>query len=288
MTRVVWRIRHTPKVSHNAIVAPDTGCTGGTHATDGPTGNQRLFGGWPVVVFLTGCTSPARVRAERLQGGAQLPAAGGRRPPQHWIDANDVRIRANPEMQCHWWTDFNDPTLTRLVQCAYQQNLTLREAAFRVMEARRSWPSPAAASSRRRRTPWAVTGVSGGGGPRIGGGTVPPTFLDQWNYGFNLTWELDFWGRLRRAITAADANLDASVYAYDDALVTLIGDMANHYMQVRTLQEQIRRCKRTCRCRAGCWISSPGDWRPVSGKVPWTWIRPRPPWPRRRPRCRRC
>ena len=51
-------------------------------------------------------------------------------------------------------------------------------------------------------------------------------FSDSWNYGFNLNWELDFWGRFRRAIASADANLDASVYDYDYVLVTLLGDVA--------------------------------------------------------------
>src|SRR5207248_11683349 len=40
-------------------------------------------------------------------------------------------------------------------------------------------------------------------------------FFDQWNFNFNLVWELDFWGRFRRAIAAAEASLDASVFDYD-------------------------------------------------------------------------
>ena len=64
-------------------------------------------------------------------------------------------------------------------------------------------------------------------------------FYDQWNYGFNLNWELDFWGRFRRAVTAADDNLDASVEGYDAALVTMLGDIAQNYVEVRTDQERI-------------------------------------------------
>ena len=65
-------------------------------------------------------------------------------------------------------------------------------------------------------------------------------FYDQWNFGFNLAWELDFWGRLRRAIAAADDQLDASVADYDQVLVTLLGDVASNYVQVRTDQERLR------------------------------------------------
>jgi len=45
--------------------------------------------------------------------------------------------------------------------------------------------------------------------------------------GANLAWELDFWGRFRRAIASADARLDASIYNYDDVLVLLLGDVAS-------------------------------------------------------------
>ena len=70
-------------------------------------------------------------------------------------------------------------------------------------------------------------------------------FYDQWNFGFNLAWELDFSGRLRRAIAAADDQLDASVADYDQVLVTLLGDVASNYVQVRTDQELLAICGRT-------------------------------------------
>ena len=71
-------------------------------------------------------------------------------------------------------------------------------------------------------------------GPGVG------RFSDSWNFGFNLNWELDFWGRFRRAIASADASLDASVAGYDDVLVTLLGDVATNYVTVRTAQERIK------------------------------------------------
>ena len=55
-----------------------------------------------------------------------------------------------------------------------------------------------------------------------------------------MAWELDFWGRLRRAIAAADDQLDASVADYDQVLVTLLGDVASNYVQIRTDQERLR------------------------------------------------
>src|SRR6185436_21021745 len=65
---------------------------------------------------------------------------------------------------------------------------------------------------------------------------LPQSFYSQWNYGFNLAWELDFWGRFRRAIESTRDELDASVENYDDVLVTLVGDVASTYVQIRTVQ----------------------------------------------------
>jgi NodT family efflux transporter outer membrane factor (OMF) lipoprotein len=53
------------------------------------------------------------------------------------------------------------------------------------------------------------------------------------------TWELDFWGRYRRGIEAADAELDASVEDFDDVLVVLLSDVASNYVQYRTFQQRI-------------------------------------------------
>ena len=65
---------------------------------------------------------------------------------------------------------------------------------------------------------------------------IQQRFYSQWDVGFNLSWELDFWGRYRRAVESAEATLDASVDNYDAMLVTLLGDVATSYVQIRTLQ----------------------------------------------------
>jgi len=63
--------------------------------------------------------------------------------------------------------------------------------------------------------------------------------LRQLDYGFGLAWELDFWGRFRRAVIAATDNLDASIADYDQVVVTLLADVASNYVTVRTTQERI-------------------------------------------------
>ena len=61
-----------------------------------------------------------------------------RGPPveKHWIDDTDARIRQEPTDLVQWWSVFQDPALNHLVDCAARQNLTLREAGFRILEAR--------------------------------------------------------------------------------------------------------------------------------------------------------
>src|SRR5439155_10552189 len=65
-------------------------------------------------------------------------------------------------------------------------------------------------------------------------------FYSDWTAGFNMSWELDFWGRFRRGIESANATLDASLENYDAALVTLLADVATNYVQYRVAQQRIK------------------------------------------------
>ena len=65
-------------------------------------------------------------------------------------------------------------------------------------------------------------------------------YFDNTNLSFDVTWELDVWGKFRRGIESADASLYASVMNYDDVLVTLIADVATNYITLRGLDDRIR------------------------------------------------
>jgi outer membrane protein TolC len=160
---------------------------------------------------------------------------------EHWIDASEVHACDDPEILRHWWTVFNDPTLDKLIECAYCQNLTLREAGARILQARAVrditigdiFPQSQNVSASYARRAAAIVG------PNPAAVSSAARYTDSWSLGFNLQWELDFWGRFRRAIAAADANLDAAVFDYDFVLVTLLGDVAQNYVTVRTTQRRI-------------------------------------------------
>ena len=216
-----------------------------------------------IVLFGTGCTSVRDyVRNGFKVGPEYCPASADVAP--HWIDEADSRIDQSPVDLSQWWTVFNDPVLNRLVVDSCEQNLSLREAALRVLQARaqlgiasgKFFPQSQAATGAYQRM--AVSGVSAAVIPdykyqelqaqfgltdaqiqEMKDFLNPTPFVSNWNFGFNLAWELDFWGRLRRAITAAEKTLEASAASYDQVLVTLLGDVATNYVTLRTLQKRM-------------------------------------------------
>src|SRR6202453_4867669 len=136
----------------------------------------------------------------------------------NWIDASDKRVRTEADDLSKWWTVFKDPVLNGLICDAYHQNLTLKEAGYRVLQARAQlgiavgefFPQTQAMTGDFLRQP--SSGQTGS----------PQKFSNRWDYGFTLAWELDFWGKFRRAVESDRASLQASVADYDDVLVTLL------------------------------------------------------------------
>lgn len=162
-----------------------------------------------------------------------------------WIEADDSRVKTNKPNYKDWWSVFDDPTLNRLVQLAYQQNLPLRIAGLRVLQARAQlgiavgqfYPQTQQAfgSVSYTRTPVSSLGI----GPS---GETGSQSIEYWqsDIGVALSWELDFWGRFRRAIESADMNFLSSISAYDSALVSLTADVASTYVFIRTTEERLR------------------------------------------------
>ena len=72
---------------------------------------------------------------------------------------------------------------------------------------------------------------------------MPLLAFDEWSTGLNLAWELDVWGRYRRVIAAADANVQVAVGDYDAILLSLISEVATSYIDYRTAQLQLQYAK---------------------------------------------
>jgi NodT family efflux transporter outer membrane factor (OMF) lipoprotein len=209
-----------------------------------------LFASLLIVSQLGGCTSPAEYIRNGFKVGPNYAKPPAEVAPQ-WIDAPDPRVRSETDDISQWWKNLNDPVLDDLICHAYRQNLTLREAGARVLQARAQYgytigtifPQTQNATGNYTRSATSITAITGGSfGSAFGSGATIPAFNQYFGMltqNFNLAWELDFWGRYRRAIEGSGADFDASIENYDAVLVTLLGDVATYYVQLRVLQLQI-------------------------------------------------
>jgi NodT family efflux transporter outer membrane factor (OMF) lipoprotein len=203
-----------------------------------------------IAVAVSGCTNARDYVANGFKVGPNYCHVQGT-TAERWIDEADSRLHTDPVDLTNWWAVFKDPTLNGLIDRAARQNLSLREAGWRVMQARAllwfargaQFPQDQTLGGNYQRL--ALSGAN------YGPPMLPSTFFDQWTLGFNLSWELDFWGRFRRAVTAAEETLNASAADYDAVLVTLLGDVAANYVQVRTLEKRIELLRADAKLQRG-------------------------------------
>jgi len=201
-----------------------------------------LAGLMTFAALLCGCTT----LTEYVHNGFKVGPNYGRPPApvaQNWIDVADPRVRTASDDLSQWWKVFNDPVLDDLICSAYLQNLTLREAGLRVLEARAQLAITVGNILPQTQT--ATGGFTWNVSSRQAANRsfIAKRFFGQWDYAFNLAWELDFWGQFRRAIESSAASLDSSVENYDSMLVTLLGDVATNYAQLRTTEQRIKYAK---------------------------------------------
>ncbi|MEQ8848902.1 TolC family protein [Botrimarina sp.] len=182
--------------------------------------------------LVAGCTSPREWIANGFKVGPNYCP-----PPvqvaDDWIDSDDKRVLTDPVEHQAWWTVFDDPVLSDLVAEAYRQNLTLREAGARISEAR-ALRRIAVGNFFPQQQDFSASYTH-----NLTTGQGFDRHFSVWRGSFALAWEIDFWGRYRRAIEAADADLDASVFDYGDVVVTLVADVAATYLDIRTLQTRL-------------------------------------------------
>jgi NodT family efflux transporter outer membrane factor (OMF) lipoprotein len=152
-----------------------------------------------------------------------------------------------------WWKQFGDPTLNELVARALAGNLDLRLAALRVAESRAQraiaaggrWPGVNASATyqRERQSEYGVNTrlIDVIGTPnrdQIISALAEP--FDVYQGGFDASWELDLWGRVRRSVEAADASAAASREDLHDAEVTLIAEVVRTYLELTGTRDQLR------------------------------------------------
>ena len=143
-----------------------------------------------------------------------------------------------------WWEVFQDPTLQDLIRTALKQNYDVRIAAARIMEARAQL-----GITRADQLPSVNAGATGMN-DRVPRTKFAPENETSFNaVGASLAWDLDFWGKYRRATEAARANLLATEWARRAVTNSLVSDVAASYFQLRAYDLQLEISRRTLASR---------------------------------------
>lgn len=161
--------------------------------------------------------------------------------PQRWSEAPHDDIAATGSTR--WWQAFNDPQLDTLIDRAVQANLDLALAEARIREARASRTVAAAplfpqlGSSASYTRSWQSENAGFVGGGPVGDlGSQP---FNLYEVGFDASWEIDVFGGTRRSVEAASEDLAASVEDRNGVLLTLLGEVARNYVELRGFQRQL-------------------------------------------------
>ena len=182
------------------------------------------------VLVLAGCTVGPDYRPVRPPS----PAFLGTRPARaEAIARTDASLR-------HWWASFGDPVLDVLIADAIDGNLDLRRASARIEEARADQREAEASFY-----------------PRLSGAAsfgeqhepinleYPPlpdttsTFNRQWQLGFQASWEIDVFGRVRRQVEVSERAVDVSIEDRRGVLVSLLAQVADAYATLRASQARL-------------------------------------------------
>jgi outer membrane protein, multidrug efflux system len=143
-----------------------------------------------------------------------------------------------------WWEIFQDKELQGLIRTALQNNYDVRIAAARVLEARAQLGITRADQ---------FPSLSGGGNitsQRLAASGLIPGFQQTTGQlNVSAAWNLDFWGRYRRATEAARATLLANEWARQEVIATLVANVASGYFQLRELDLELEISKRTLSSR---------------------------------------
>lgn len=151
-----------------------------------------------------------------------------------WLGTSNLES-LNQSKDAMWWRGFNDTSLNSLIDYAYKNNLSLQSAGVRVLGARANLNSTIGSLFPQQQGiggSGTINKLDNGGGRGVNTGSN----LRVGELLFASTWEIDFWGKYRRAIEGETAAYFGSLAAYDNGIVTLVADVASVYANLRTLQ----------------------------------------------------
>jgi NodT family efflux transporter outer membrane factor (OMF) lipoprotein len=215
--------------------------------------------------ILAGCTVGPDYRPPSLFSPASWFSSSARMSATSSPGALEASMPTAEPVDPEWWRSFNDPVLTGLVRRAASGNLDVQAATARLAQSRAQRGVTGAdqyptingnASYERQRIskqgaigligsgPGGATAPTDSGGRGSTQGAIPSTTsippFDLFQGGFDASWELDLWGRVRRSVESADASLQASREARRSSLLSTVAEVARDYMQLRGAQDTLR------------------------------------------------
>lgn len=140
-----------------------------------------------------------------------------------------------PAAAAEWWDQFNDPVLGRLVKTALERNADLRIATARLQEYRSTYVGTRGALYPQLTLPTTLTRSRQG----------PYPVQDVYQSGLSLSWELDFWGRIRRLSEASQADYLGQVHARQAVVLSLVSAVLSSYVELRELDSRLAIARRT-------------------------------------------
>jgi multidrug efflux system outer membrane protein len=198
---------------------------------------MRILAGIALLsIVITGCT----VRPHYKRPAVDIPAA------HRGIELeNGGKTDSASLADQKWWELFQDPQLQQLERTAIEQNYDVRIAATRILEAQAQL-----GITRSNQFPQ----VNAGASDSVQRNPAQPLFPVASNgsaerLSLSAAWELDFWGKFRRATEAARANLLASEWARRQVISTLVSNVATAYFQLRELDLELEISKATLASR---------------------------------------
>jgi outer membrane protein, multidrug efflux system len=223
----------TLKRSHYSVLALVLGIAGFTGCTVGPN-YKRPTVNVPGVYRESAATAPASAEAKSEPTQTEPAKAEPAKTELATSSLGDEK----------WWEVFQDPQLQSLIRTALKNNYDVRIAASRVLQAQAQL-----GITRADQFPTLSAGgeIASQQSPKIG--PIPAYEITQGQLTASAAWNLDFWGKYRRATQAARANLLANEWAQKQVMATLVADLATAYFQLRELDLELEISKRTFNSR---------------------------------------
>lgn len=189
---------------------------------------SKIYKILPVLIFLEVFALPVKASDDN-EDYLAMSMPGQWTPQQQYYQTNPA--------EDSWWTTFDDPVLTRLIEKAVKNNFNVASAVKSIEMAQKSIRQAQASYYP------VFTANAGWTKEKESGAAMRSENLSYYSLGASMSWEIDVFGRIYQNVKAKKAAYNVSRADYDAVLVSLCANLATAYIQLRTYQEELRVAK---------------------------------------------